>query len=154
MLLESAIVVALTAILAVVQRRQTAAALVRSRWMLAYLAPAVLAVLLPFHYGMPLPVATYLVWMAVSVLWQEYITFGLLQGHVREHLGPLRTVMVVALVFYAGHAVFLPHAFAPVHVLPAAAIIALGCILAGLRQWTGTIHLNVALHLAFYYAFA
>lgn len=153
-LVESGIVVALVAALSVLQRRRTARVFAPSWWMLAYIAPLALAVALPFHYELPLPVAIYMFWMAASVLWQDYITFGLLQDHVGDWLRPVGTVLAVAVVYYLGHAIFIPDTFAPTYPFAAGGILALGIVFATLRQQTATVHLILALHLSFYYALA
>ncbi|MCC9196585.1 hypothetical protein QNO08_09815 [Arthrobacter sp. zg-Y820] len=121
----------------------------RSGWL--YALPLALALTVPFRYELEAPVALYMFWMTVSVFWQNYLTFGLLQSYLRERM-PLWGVLVAsAVMFWIGHAVFLPQSFAPVHVLPSLSILALGFVLASLRLALKTLHLNLALHLSFYF---
>lgn len=149
-LIESAIALVVILVLLLLHRRY-ARRLFAPSWQLAlYALPVALVIALPSHYELPLPVGVYLVWMTVSVFWQDTLTFGLLQSHLAERLPPWAVVAVVAIVFYAGHAILIPDRFAPVHVLPALGILGLGVVLALLR----TLHLILALHLSFYFVFA
>lgn len=153
-LLETAVALVVVAGIALLQRRRTAALFARDRLVWAYALPVVLAIALPFHYTLPLPVAVYMLWMTVSVFWQDYLTFGLLQSHLRDRLPTAVTIPLVAVVFYLGHAVLLPESFAPPHVLPALGILAMGAVCAALRARARTLHLLLALHLGFYLLFA
>ncbi len=153
-LIESAIALVVILVLLLLHRRY-ARALFAPSWQLAlYALPVGLAIALPFHYGLPLPVGVYMAWMTVSVFWQDTLTFGLLQSHLAERLPTWAVVAIVAVVFYAGHAVLIPDRFAPWHVLPALGILGLGVVLALLRARLKTLHLILALHLAFYFVFA
>ncbi len=121
---------------------------------LAYAIPLIAGIALPFHYGLEYPVALYMFWMTVSVFWQDYLTFGLLQKYLAERIPTWAVLVASAVIFWAGHAVLLPDKFAPVHLLPSLAILALGFVLASLRVRLGTLHLILALHLAFYFTLA
>ncbi|MEZ5087523.1 MAG: hypothetical protein R2722_15180 [Tessaracoccus sp.] len=81
-------------------------------------SPLVAGVALPFHYGLEFPVALYMFWMIVSVFWQDYLTFGLLQKYLAERFPTWAVLVASAVIFWAGNALFLPDKFAPVHVLP------------------------------------
>lgn len=118
------------------------------------LTPGLLAVALPFHYELPLPVGLYMGWMAVSVLWQQYLTFGLLQDHLRSRLPAWATIVTVSAIFALGHVVWLPHRFGVGQPLAALAMVALGIVIDSLRTRFGALHVPLALHLAFYYGFA
>lgn len=124
----------------------------RQRWL--YLLPVVLALTLPLHYGMAVPLPLYLFWMTVSVFWQNYLTFGLLQSYLRERLPAAATIALVAVMFWLGHAVFLPDRFGLDSPLPSLAILALGLLMAGLRARFQALHVLLALHLSFYFIFA
>lgn len=93
-------------------------------------------------------------WMAVSVFWQDYLTFGLLQSYLGERLPAWGVIVASAIVFWLGHALFIPDRFAPIHWLPSLAILVLGLALASLRVWLKSLHLILALHLSFYFLFA
>lgn len=153
-LLESAFAMAALVVLMLLQRRRIAELFARDRTVWLYALPVLLAPALPFHYTLPLPVGVYLVWMACSVLWQDCITFGLLQSHLRDRFPLAATIPVIAVVFYLGHALLIPELFGPTNVLPALGILAMGAVCAAIRARTGTLHLLLALHLSFYYLFA
>ncbi|MFT4259500.1 hypothetical protein [Microbacterium sp.] len=124
----------------------------RLRWL--YALPVVAGIALPFHYGLILPVALYMFWMAVSVFWQDYLTFGLLQSYVRERFSSWAAVPMVAVTFWLGHVLFLPERFGLAHLVPSIAILVLGVVMALLRTRPRSIHLILSLHLTFYYLFA
>lgn len=126
----------------------------RSKQVGIYLLPAVLALALPFHYALPLPLLVYMVWMTVSVFWQDYLTFGLLQSYLGERLPSWATTPIVATAFYLGHAFLLPDRFAPPHWLPALGILGMGLACALVRARLRTLHAVLALHLAFYFVLA
>lgn len=126
----------------------------RSKQLCLYLLPAVLALVLPFHYALPLPVLVYMVWMTVSVFRQDYLTFGLLQSYLAERLPGWATTPIVAAVFYLGHAIVLPDKFAPPQWLPALGILGMGSACAVVRARLRTLHAVLALHLASYFVVA
>ncbi len=153
-LIETVLALVLAVVLVLLHRRYNRVLFARSRLVYLYGLPLVLAIALPFHYGLPLPVFLYLFWMTVSVFWQDYLTVGLLQSYVGERLPARVGVPIVAVMFYLGHAILIPERFAPANVLPALAILALGLVLSLLRAKLGTLHLILALHLSFYFLFA
>lgn len=153
-LVECVIAVVLGVALATVHRRVNRVIFARSRLIWLYALPAGLALVLPFHYSSGLPLTVYLVWMTVSVLWQDYLTFGLLQSYVGEHLPAWATIAVVAGMFWLGHAVVIPHRFGLTNPLAGLAMLALGAVFALLRARFGTLHLLLALHLSFYFLLA
>ncbi len=153
-LIETALAFVLAIVIVTLHRRYNRALFARDWSIWLYAIPMVAGVALPFHYGLEFPVALYIVWMTVSVFWQDYLTFGLLQKYLAERLSAWAVLVVSAVVFWAGHAVFLPDTFGPVHVVPSLAILALGFVLALLRIRLGTLHLILALHLGFYFIFS
>lgn len=149
---ETVLVVVLTVALTLVFRRESRNLFARGRMMWCFALPAAALVALPFHYALPRPLLLYVVWMAASVLWQDYLTFGLLQTFLRRILPGWGSVLGVGVLFMCVHLVYLPERFfSP---LPALAMLILGAVLALLRSWTGTLHVVLALHLSFYYLFA
>lgn len=153
-LIECGIAVVVVAILLATHRRFNRVLFARSSLMWLYILPAGLAIALPFHYSLEAPVVIYLIWMTISVFWQDYLTFGLLQSYVRERLPGWATIAVVSVMFWVGHAVFIPHRFGLDNMIPSLAMVGLGAVLALLRARLGTLHLLLALHLAFYFIFA
>ncbi|MFD1716923.1 hypothetical protein [Georgenia deserti] len=151
LLIESGVAVVVVAALLVTHDRVNRVLFAPSRQRWLYALPALLAVALPFHASPSVPLPVYVAWMTISVFWQDYLTFGLLQSYIRERLPAWATVAVVAGMFWLGHAVFLPDRFGPAHPVPSAAMIVLGAAFALLRERLGTLHLMLALHLAFYF---
>lgn len=152
-LLESALALLVLAVLAALHRHVIRRVFARSRLVRLYALPVASAAVLPLHYGMPLPVAVYAVWMTASVVWQNTLTFGLLQSRLGEHLRTGGSVALTAAMFWLGHAVYLP-AFAPTSptgLVAGVAIFAMGLLFAWIRQRTGTLHLLLVLHLTFYF---
>lgn len=96
-----------------------------------------------------MPVAVYMFWMTVSVFWQDYLTFGLLQSYLGDRLPRWGAVAVTAVIFWLGHALYLPDRFGIASILPSLAMLALGAVFAALRAWLGRLHLLLSLHLAF-----
>lgn len=92
--------------------------------------------------------------MTVSVFWQDYLTFGLLQIYLGERMSAWVTVPLVAVVFYLGHAILLPDRFAPPNLLPALGILGVGLACALVRARFKALHPILALHAAFYLVFA
>jgi hypothetical protein len=153
--LESLIAGLLAIAIAILQRTHTRELFAPSRQRFLYIIPAMLALTLPLHYHLEFPLPLYIFWMTVSVFWQDYLTFGLLQRHLAARL-PSRTVIpVVAALFALGHVILLPDKFgiAP-NPLPALSMLALGLLLAWLRRRFTTMHLILTLHLSFYFVFA
>lgn len=153
-LIETILALVIVLVLVLLHRRYNSELFARSWTLWLYALPVVAGIVLPFHYGMPLPVVLYIVWMTVSVFWQDYLTFGLLQKYLGERLPTWMVLVASAVIFWVGHALFLPDKFGLTHVLPSLSMLALGLVLASLRTWLKTLHLILALHLAFYFIFA
>lgn len=150
-LIETVVALALSLLLVALHRRWNRDLFARSWQVWLYSVPILLALVLPLHYGLPLPVAVYIFWMAVSVFFQDYLTFGLLQNYLAETLPRWAVIVATAVVFYLGHAIFIPQNFAPTNPLPALAILAVGAVFALLRARLKTLHLLLVLHLSFYF---
>jgi len=153
-LIETVLAAVLAVVLVLTHRRYNRVLFARSWSIWLYALPVVLAIALPFHYELVLPVFLYMVWMTVSVFWQDYLTFGLLQSYLGERLPGWGVIVASAVIFWLGHALFIPDRFAPTNWLPSLAILALGFGLASLRVWLKSLHLILALHLSFYFVFA
>lgn len=109
-LLESALALLVLAVLAALHRHVIRRVFARSRLVRLYALPVASAAVMPLHCGMPLPVAVYAVWMTASVVWQNTLTFGLLQSRLGEHLPAKGSIALTAGMFWLGHAVYLPMA--------------------------------------------
>ncbi|MDQ1076815.1 MULTISPECIES: hypothetical protein [Microbacterium] len=152
--IETGVALAVVAALLLTHRRFNSVLFARSWSLWLYALPVVLAIALPFHYDLILPVLLYMVWMMVSVFWQDYLTFGLLQSYLGERLPALTAIVLSAAIFWLGHVLFIPERFGLGNWLPSMAILALGVTLASLRVGLKTLHLILALHLSFYFLFA
>lgn len=153
-LIETVLALVIVLALTLLHRRYNHELFARSWSLWTYALPVTFGVALPFHYGLSLPVTLYIFWMTVSVFWQDYLTFGLLQKYLAERLPTWVMILGSAVIFWAGHALFLPDSFGFTEPLPSLAMLALGLILASLRAWLKTLHLILALHLTFYFIFA
>lgn len=153
-LIETILALGIVVVVVLLHHRYNRELFARSWSLWMYALPLVLGVALPAHYNLPLPVALYMFWMTVSVFWQDYLTFGLLQKYLAERLPTWVVLVASAVIFWAGHALFMPEKFGPAQVLPSLAMLALGLVLATLRAWLKTLHLILALHLSFYFIFA
>lgn len=153
-LIETVLAAVLAVILVLAHRRYNRVLFARSWSVWLYALPLALAIALPFHYELPLPVFLYMAWMTVSVFWQDYLTFGLLQSYLGQRLPGAAVIVASAVLFWLGHALLIPDRFAPSELVPSLAILALGFALAALRVWLRSLHLLLALHLAFYFVFA
>lgn len=153
-LIECGVVLVVLAVLGATHRRYTRGLFARSRLMWLYALPAVLVLVLPLHYSQMLPVGVYIVMMTVSVFWQNYLTFGLLQSYLQDYLPAWVSIVVVTAMFWLGHVVVLPDQFGPDNPLASIAIAAMGAVFALLRARVGTLHLLLALHLSFYFVVA
>ena len=83
----------------------------------------------------------------VTVFWQDYLTFGLLQSHLATKVSENAAAIITAFLFILGHIVFfLNDPFDPQFVLIAVA----GFIFAFSRRFTGTVYIANVIHLSFY----
>lgn len=127
----------------------------KTRWL--YVLPEIALLAIPLRVGgidgdiFGNPAWLYVLMMTASVAMQQYLTFGLLQSYLGEKLSTPLTIMLTTLVFYLGHALFLADKFALMYPLNALFIVVLGVLFASIREKTGTLHANLALHLAFYF---
>ncbi|WP_162872673.1 hypothetical protein [Austwickia chelonae] len=83
-LIETVLAAVISVVLVLTHRRYNRVLFARSWAVQLYVVLVVLAIALPFHYQLPLPVFLYMAWMAVSVFWQDYLTFGLLHCYLGE----------------------------------------------------------------------
>lgn len=154
-LLETAVTVIVIAITLYVTRRRARQILgidqIHPAW---WLLPLVLAIAVPLAYHLELPPYVYVVWMAVSVFWQQYLTYGLLQPYLVQRLGVMPGSILTIVMFYLGHAIVLPQQFLPISLngaLMTAFIFIIGINFAWLRQIKGHIASNLIVHWAFYF---
>jgi hypothetical protein len=149
--LESAVtLVALVATL-VALRRTAKRVFARSRTAWGYPALAILAALVPLHYHLPRAVGVYVAWMTISVLWQQWWTFGVLQTFLSDRMRATPAALLTAAMFLIGHVVLLPSKFIESPLAFGGMIAVTALVFALIRRRMGTLHLNIFLHLALYF---
>lgn len=112
-----------------------------------YIIPAILLLILPQHYTLTLYYPVFVFMIIVTVFWQDYVTFGLLQTYLATRVSPNVAAMMTTALFLLGHVIFFLHDLAdPQFVLIALA----GGAFASSRRYTGTIYVANVLHLCFY----
>ncbi len=123
------------------------ASLPRSKLLWLYLIPAILLIALPWHYSLLLNVWVFIPMIVITVFWQDYLTFGLLQTHLAKKTSPTRAAIITAIVFLLGHLVF----FLDDMINPQFLLIGLaGFLFAFSRRWTGGVYIANVIHLVFY----
>lgn len=93
----------------------------------------------------------YFVWMAASVIWQNFITFGILYQKLMTTFSENVTMVLVMLIFLIGHMILLPDKFGLEHFGGLLFILITTIILIVIRRFTHNLNLETALHLAFHY---
>jgi hypothetical protein len=112
-----------------------------------YIIPAILLLILPQHYTLTLYYPVFVFMIIITVFWQDYVTFGLLQTYLATRVSPNVAAMITTALFLLGHVIFFLHDLAdPQFVLIALA----GGAFAFSRRYTGTIYVAHVLHLCFY----
>lgn len=105
---------------------------------LLYAILAVAFVTIPLHYHLKLPVFVYMIFIPVSVLWQNYITFGLLQNYLRTYVSKNMAIGIIAVCFILAHILFVPNFITSPILIAITLIMAL--LFAYIREKTGTLH--------------
>lgn len=119
----------------------------KSKLLWLYSIPAVLLILLPSHYQLPLALPVYILMITITVFWQDYLTFGLLQTRLEKILTKNIAAPTTALLFMFGHLVFyLNSLLDPQFILLGIA----GFVFAFSRRYMGNIYIANILHLCFY----
>ena len=119
----------------------------KSKLLWLYLLPAILLVALPSHYALALNIWVYIPMIVITVFWQSYLTFGMLQPYLSKKLAPGTAAVITALVFLAGHIVF----FLNDLLSPQFLVIGLAAfIFAFSRKYTGNIYISNVIHMISY----
>lgn len=119
----------------------------KSKLIWLYIAPVALLFLLPQHYTLALNVWVYIPMIVITVFWQDYLTFGVLQSALSKRLSPNRAAALTAVVFALGHLVFfLNNLIDPQMIL----IVLAGFVFAFSRRYTGSIYIANIIHTVFY----
>lgn len=119
----------------------------KSNLLWLYVLPAILLFMLPAHYSLTLNFPVFVFMILVTVFWQEYVTFGLLQTYLAMRMSANIAAIATALLFLFGHAIFFLNDLGN----PQIALISLaGFVFAFSRRYTGSIYVANVLHLCFY----
>lgn len=122
------------------------------KYLILYGILVVAAVLLPFHYNLSLPFYTYTFFITVSIIWQNYITFGILQRFLRQWLSYPVVLIILFVLFIWGHLLFINNFLNnPFNLVFIALLVP---IFSFIMEKTGKIHWLIFIHLLFYFIFS
>lgn len=99
-------VLAVTAAVLVVLPKYRKTSLPRSKLLWLYIVPITALIFLPLHYALSLDIKVYIPMILITVFWQDYVTFGILQPMLGERLSPNRAAIMTSIVFTFGHVLF------------------------------------------------
>jgi hypothetical protein len=105
---------------------------------------------IPWHYHMELPVWQYMLFVSVSVVWQNVITFGIFQDALKERVGKKWIYLLIPPIFLLGHIAFIINFLTKTAPLVVAFVPVMSLLFAYLREKTGHLHWQIFLHLMFY----
>jgi|JI6StandDraft_1071083.scaffolds.fasta_scaffold175211_2 hypothetical protein len=153
-LLATSYVAVILAISLVVFKKYNKKFLARTNLLYLYILPLILVGLLPFHYHLALPLSIYIFMIVVTVFWQDYLTFGIVQTYVQTTLTPTLSLFIVALLFTLGHFTFLISSFSSAYIPGLIALFCVSALFAWFRKHFGNIYIINVLHLSFLLMFA
>lgn len=107
-----------------------------------------ISTLLHYHWT-GLPAVYYLLFTTVSVIWQDYITFGLLQNYLRQYLSFKLTLGLLPILFLLAHFCYISQFAAKSLAVLLTALMAV--FFTYLREKTQTLHGLFFCHLLFYF---
>ena len=119
----------------------------KSKLLWLYTVPLMALILLPLHYSLALDIRVYIPMIIITVFWQDYLTFGILQPALAKRLSPNQAAIITAAVFVFGHVIFsFKNILDPQLLLVTAA----GFIFAFATRRTGNIYIANIIHTIFY----
>ena len=137
--------VAITTLVALPKYKKTS--LPKSKLLWLYTVPLTALILLPLHYSLALDIRVYIPMIIITVFWQDYLTFGILQPALAKRLSPNQAAIMTAVVFVFGHVLFsFKNILDPQLLLVTAA----GFIFAFSTRRTGNIYIANIIHMFFY----
>ena len=146
-LITTILILVITIISLYIYPRHRKEALPKSKLLWLYTIPAVLLIALPSHYNMMLNIMVYIPMIIISVFWQDYLTFGMLQTFLNERVSQNKSAIIVAVVFLSGHLIFyLNDPTNPQFILIALA----GFVFAFSRRYTKSIYIANIIHTIVY----
>lgn len=137
--------VAITALVALPKYKKIS--LPKSKLLWLYTVPLMALILMPLHYSLALDIRVYIPMIIITVFWQDYLTFGILQPALAKRLSANQAAIVTAAVFLFGHVLFsFKNILDPQLLLVTAA----GFIFAFSTRRTGNIYIANIIHMFFY----
>ena len=119
----------------------------KSKLLWLYFIPFALLLYLPWHYALTLNIWVYIPMIVITVFWQDYLTFGVLQSFLAKQSNRNIAATITGVVFLLGHAVFfLNNLSNPQFVLIGIA----GFVFAFSRRYTGNIYIANIIHTLVY----
>lgn len=125
----------------------TKMSLPKSKLIWLYIVPVALLFFLPQHYALALNVWVYIPMIIITVFWQDYLTFGVLQSALSKRLSPNRAAALTAVAFVLGHLVFFLNNLVDPQMIP---VVIAGFVFAFSRRYTGSIYIANIVHTVFY----
>ena len=119
----------------------------KSKLLWLYAIPVLLLALLPGHYSLSLNIWAYIPMILVTVFWQDYLTFGILQSTLAERLSLNGAAVLTAIIFSLGHVLFSMNNILDPQLL---LITFAGFVFAFSRRYTGNIYIANIIHITIY----
>ncbi|RZK66032.1 MAG: CPBP family intramembrane metalloprotease [Pedobacter sp.] len=140
-------VLAVTSVALTVLPKYRKISLPKSKLIWLYIIPAIALLFLPLHYALALDIRVYISMIAITVFWQDYLTFGILQPALAKRLSSNQAALTTAIVFISGHVLFsLNNVLDPQLLLVTVA----GLVFAFSTKRTGNIYIANIFHIIFY----
>lgn len=119
----------------------------KSKLLWLYFIPFALLLYLPWHYALTLNIWVYIPMIVITVFWQDYLTFGVLQSFLAKQSNRNIAATITGVVFLLGHAVFFLNDLSnPQFVLIGIA----GFVFAFSRRYAGNIYIANIIHTLVY----
>ena len=119
----------------------------KSKLLWLYFIPFTLLLYLPWHYALTLNIWVYIPMIVITVFWQDYLTFGVLQSFLAKQSNRNIAATITGVVFLLGHAVFFLNDLSnPQFVLIGIA----GFVFAFSRRYAGNIYIANIIHTLVY----
>ena len=122
----------------------------RKIWLL-YLILFFAAITVPCHYHWELPVWQYLLFVTVSVFWQNLVTFGLFQNALKKLLSQKGVYLLLPIIFLLGHITFIPNFLTEKSPVVVILTPVMALLFSYLREKTGHLHWLIFIHLLLYF---
>ncbi|MEY8700229.1 CPBP family glutamic-type intramembrane protease [Streptococcus ferus] len=122
----------------------------RKIWLL-YLILFFAGITVPWHYHWELPIWQYLLFVTISVFWQNLVTFGVFQNALKQHLSQKSIFLLLPIVFLLGHIIFIPNFLTEKSPVVVVLTPVMALLFSYLKEKTGQLHWLIFIHLMFYF---